>query len=97
MSQVNYYVYILTNSRNTVLYIGVTNDLARRISEHKLKLIKGFTSKYNVDKLVYYETFSDPNQAIHREKELKGWLRSKKISLINSINLGFKDLSLEWE
>ena len=97
MSHVNYYVYILTNSRNTVLYIGVTNDLARRISEHKLKLIKGFTSKYNIDKLVYYETFSDPNQAIHREKELKGWLRSKKISLINSVNPDFKDLSLEWE
>jgi putative endonuclease len=97
MSQENYYVYILTNSRNTVLYIGVTNDLARRISEHKLKLIKGFTSKYNVDKLVYYETFSDPSQVIHREKELKGWLRSKKILLINSINPSFKDLSLGWE
>ena len=72
-----YYVYILTNFNNKVLYIGVTNDLNRRIYEHKNKLIDGFTKKYNVNKLVYYEEYKDVNEAISREKQLKGWKRQK--------------------
>lgn len=87
-----YYVYIATNSRNTVLYTGVTNDLTRRISEHKQKLIPGFTTKYNVIKLVYYEVFSSPEEAIAAEKKIKGWTRNKKIDLIRSTNPEFKDL-----
>ena len=71
ISMKSYYVYILTNKNNSVLYVGVTNDIVRRIWEHKSKLIEGFTKKYNVDKLVYYEKFDDPNSAIAREKQLK--------------------------
>ena len=73
-----YYIYILTNNNNTVLYTGVTNDLVRRIHEHKNKLIKGFTEKYNVDKLVYYEVFDYIELAIRREKQIKGYSRVKK-------------------
>ena len=87
-----YYVYILTNKNNHVLYIGVTNNLARRIFEHKQKLVKGFTSKYNVDKLVYFETFSDPINAIQREKSLKNLIRLKKVSLIRSTNPNFEEI-----
>ena len=78
-----YYVYILTNSSNNVLYVGVTNDLERRCYEHKQKLIKGFTQKYNVDKLVYFEVFDSIELAIFREKQIKGYSRSKKNVLIN--------------
>ena len=74
------------NKHNTVIYIGVTNDLARRISEHKQKLIKGFTEKYNLDKLVYYEHFTQIKDAISREKCLKGWRRERKIELIKKVN-----------
>ena len=81
-----YYVYIMSNKRNTTLYIGVTDDLERRVIEHKSGLIPGFTKKYNCDKLVYYETFSDINQAIDREKQLKGWTRIRKDTLIDSVN-----------
>ena len=88
----NFYVYIMTNKHNTVLYTGVTNDLIKRGYEHKEKTIKGFTSKYNVDKLVYYEHFADINQAIKREKQIKGWIRQKKIELINSFNKNWEDL-----
>ena len=91
----NYYVYLLSNEART-LYIGVTNNLERRISEHKSKLIKGFTKKYNLTKLVYYETTTDIRDAIYREKQLKGWLRSKKISLIEKENPGWDDLSSSW-
>ncbi len=91
----DYYVYIITNKSKT-LYIGVTNDLSRRIYEHKNKIIDGFTKKYNISKLVYYETFNDPNEAIRREKQIKGWLRIKKIKLIESMNPDWKDLSDEW-
>jgi len=91
----DYYVYIITNKSKT-LYIGVTNDLSRRIYEHKNKIIDGFTKKYNISKLVYYETFNDPNEAIRREKQIKGWLRIKKIKLIESVNPDCKDLSDEW-
>ncbi len=81
-----YYIYILTNKTNSVVYIGVTNDLVRRCHEHKMKLIKGFTEKYNVDKLVYYEVFDDINLAIAREKQLKGYSRAKKDLLIDKAN-----------
>lgn len=75
----NYYVYILTNWNNTVMYIGVTNDLVRRLYEHKNKLYDGFTKKYNLNKLVYFELFFDINEAIKREKEIKKWRREKRI------------------
>ena len=91
-----YYVYIITNKRNTVLYTGVTGDLEERVYQHKNKLITGFTSKYNVNKLVYYEEFDYIDNAITREKQIKGWLRRKKISLIQSINPEFKDLAQGW-
>jgi putative endonuclease len=81
-----YYIYILANKNNTVLYTGVTNDLVRRIHEHKNKLIKGFTEKYNVDKLVYYEIFDFIELAINREKQIKGYSRSKKDLLIDQKN-----------
>jgi len=81
-----YYVYILTNKHNTVLYTGITNDLKRRVYEHKEKLVDGFTKKYNITKLVYYEVFEDPENAILREKQIKAGSRQKKIGLINSIN-----------
>jgi putative endonuclease len=90
-----YYVYIMTNKSRT-LYIGVTNNLMRRVYEHKHKLVPGFTSKYNIQFLVYYETGNDINEAIAREKQIKGWLRSKKIALIDSMNPKWKDLSEEW-
>jgi putative endonuclease len=79
------------------LYIGVTNDLMRRVYEHKNKLIKGFTSKYNITKLVYHEEYGDIEKAIAREKQIKGWTRKKKITLIESINPEWKDFNEEWE
>jgi len=88
-----YFVYILTNKSNKVLYIGVTNDLIRRIFEHKNKLVEGFTKKYNLLKLVYYETTKDIESAIIREKQLKNWHREWKMNLINQFNPGWKDLS----
>ena len=91
-----YYVYLLTNQNNTVLYTGVTNDLQRRLYEHKKGINKGFTSYYNVNKLVYFEQFNDSNEAIKREKQIKGWTRAKKNALVNIENTEWKDLSLEW-
>jgi putative endonuclease len=90
-----YYVYIMTN-RSRTLYTGVTNDLERRVYEHKQKLIPGFTAKYNIDCLVYYEATEDVNAAIYREKQIKGWLRAKKMALIESMNPEWADLSLAW-
>ena len=90
-----YYIYIMTNKSRT-LYTGVTNNLERRISEHKQKLIPGFTSKYNITRLVYYEEYSDIRDTIAREKQIKGWLREKKIALIESENPEWKDLSEAW-
>jgi len=87
-----YYVYVMTNKNNTVLYTGVTNDLIRRVYEHKQKLINGFTRKYNVTKLVYFEVFRDIKNAIMREKQIKAGSRSKKIELINRINSKWNDL-----
>ncbi|MDJ0676927.1 MAG: GIY-YIG nuclease family protein [Calothrix sp. MO_167.B42] len=92
----HYYLYIMTNNYNTVLYTGVTNDLQRRIYEHKSKLIEGFTKKYNITKLVYYEIYEDAYTAISREKQIKGGSRQKKIDLVNSLNPGWKDLYEEF-
>jgi len=91
-----YYVYILTNKTNKVFYIGVTNDLLRRMYEHKNKLIEGFTKRYNLMKLVHYETTSDVQSAITREKQLKNWHRNWKINLIKESNSEWKDLSMEF-
>ena len=91
-----YYVYILTNKRNTVLYTGVTNNLERRLYEHKNKMVEGFTAKYNVNKLVYYEETGEVVSALTREKQIKGWLRIKKEALINTVNPEWKDLSEDW-
>jgi putative endonuclease len=87
-----YYVHILTNSRDTVLYTGVTNDLARRVFEHREKQTSGVTSRYNVGKLVYYEAFGEVTAAIAREKQIKAGSRAKKIALINGMNPGWRDL-----
>ena len=89
-----YYVYILTNWNNKVIYIGVTNNLERRIYEHKNKLIDGFTKKYNVNKLVYAEEINDIKSALRREKELKKWRREKKDKLVESVNPEWKELSI---
>ena len=88
-----YYVYILTNKSNNVLYIGVTNDLERRMYKHKNKMVNGFTKKYNLNKLVYFETTTDVRGALEREKQLKNWHRSWKINLVNEFNSEWKDLS----
>ena len=87
-----YYVYIMTNKNNRVLYTGITNDLKRRVYEHKEKLVGGFTKKYNLSKLVYYEIFEDPENAILREKKIKAGSRQKKIDLINALNGKWQDL-----
>ena len=92
----HYWVYIITNTHNTVLYVGVTNNLERRIYEHKHKVIKGFSLKYNLHKLVYYEETHDITASIAREKQIKGWTRIKKNILINELNPTWNDLSLEW-
>jgi putative endonuclease len=91
----DYYIYLLTNKYSTVLYKGVTNDLGRRVDEHKSKLHEGFTKKYNVDRLVYYEVYSDINDAIDREKQIKKWSRKKKVELIKKFNPSWKDLYSE--
>ena len=88
----SYCTYILSNKNDTVLYVGMTNNLMRRVWEHKSKLIAGFTKKYNVDKLVYFESFDNPEEAIKREKQLKAGPRKKKIELINNLNPEWKDL-----
>jgi putative endonuclease len=90
-----YYIYIMAN-RSKTLYIGVTNNLERRLYEHKHLLVAGFTSTYKMTRLVYFEEMSDVYAAIAREKHLKGWLRAKKVALIESINPGWRDLSEEW-
>jgi len=91
-SQNQYHVYIMTNKSGT-LYTGVTNNLKKRVFEHKNKLIPGFTKKYNIACLIYFETFGDVYSAIAREKVIKGWLRKKKIELIRETNPNWKDLA----
>ena len=86
----------MTNEKNSVLYTGVTNNLRRRVYEHKNKIIKGFTAKYNICKLVWYEEFRNIQDAIRQEKRIKGWLRRKKIALIEGMNSEWKDLSEGW-
>ena len=93
----NYYVYILTNWDDSVMYIGVTNNLERRLYEHHNHLADGFTKKYNVHKLVYYEYTNDVYSALAREKQLKGWTRTKKNTLVTKANPTWKDLSKEWK
>ena len=90
-----YYVYIMTNKSGT-LYVGMTNDLERRVQEHKAKQVPGFTSKYNINQLVYYESFSSVNDAIAAEKRIKGWKREKKAALITPSNPHWEDLSADW-
>ena len=86
------YIYLLANKHNNVLYTGVTSDLIRRVYEHKNKLVKGFTQKYNVDRLVYYEACANIVMAIEREKQIKAWSRKKKDDLINALNPEWDDL-----
>ena len=88
-----FYVYILTNNYNRVLYTGVTDNIARRILEHQTKKYEGFTRRYNTDKLVYYELHLNGSESIAREEQIKGWIRKKKIDLINSINPDWVDLT----
>lgn len=91
----HYYVYIMTN-RSRTLYVGVTNNLERRVFEHKNHLVKGFTSRCRIETLVYYEMTADVEVAIAREKQIKGWLRSKKVALIDSMNPEGDDLAVTW-
>jgi putative endonuclease len=91
-----YYVYLMTNRNDKVMYVGVTNDLRRRIFEHRNKLVKGFTEKYNVHKLVYFEETEDVTVAIEREKEVKKWRREKKNQLVIKTNPTWSDLSVQW-
>ena len=93
--QLSYYVYILTNATHSTLYIGVTKDIYRRTSEHYEKVVDGFAEKYNINKLIYVEEYNSINDAIQREKQLKGWTRKKKESLINLLNPNWKDLLRE--
>ncbi|MGD8780845.1 MAG: GIY-YIG nuclease family protein [Ignavibacteria bacterium] len=95
MNPKTYYIYLLTNWNNKVIYVGMTNDLQRRIYEHKNKLIDGFTKKYNVDKLVYYEYTNDVNSAITREKEIKKWRREKKNKLVESKNPKWEEITID--
>ena len=92
-----YYVYVLTNWDDSVMYIGVTSNLPKRLYEHRNHLTDGFTKKYNVHKLVYFEQTTDVNSAIAREKQLKGWTRKKKNDMIARINPEWKDLSANWD
>jgi len=91
----DYYVYTMA-SRSRTLYTGVTNNLERRVAQHKLKLVSGFTARYRVDRLVYFEHNGDIRAAIQREKQIKGWTREKKLALIKSMNPGWCDLSDGW-
>jgi len=93
--QYQYYIYIMTNKSGT-LYVGLTGNIKKRVYEHKNKLVEGFAKKYNIDKLVYLEMFGDVYSAIAREKTIKGWLRKKKLQLIETTNPDWVDLSKDW-
>ena len=97
MQKHDYYVYILTSINNKVMYVGVTNNLIRRLFEHTSKINPGFTAQYNVNKLVYFEHTNDIKAAIKREKTIKGWRREKKNALVNTQNPEWKDLSENWK
>lgn len=90
-----YYVYIMANKSRT-LYTGVTNDLEKRVYQHKHKLAPGFTSRYNITRLVWFESFTEIDEALEAEKRIKGWLRRKKVALVESENPHWRDLALEW-
>lgn len=90
-----YYVYIMAN-KSRMLYAGATNNLERRVLQHRRQLVRGFTAQYDINRLVYYETFGEVLDAIGREKQIKGWLRARKIALIESVNRDWKDLSQGW-
>lgn len=91
-----YYVYILTNHNGKVMYVGVTNDLVRRLNEHKRELIRGFTKRYHIHKLVFYTSYEHPSDAIACEKRIKGWRREKKNALVSQANPEWRDLSEDW-
>ena len=91
----HFYVYIMASERRT-LYTGMTNDLERRVYEHKHKLVPGFTRRYNITRLVYFEEYRTAKDAIYREKQIKGWLRAKKIALVETMNPTWEDLSETW-
>jgi putative endonuclease len=91
-----YYVYILSNS-SEMLYVGVTNNLARRVYEHRKKLVPGHTGRYDISRLIYFESTANVAAAIAREKQIKGWIRAKKIALIGAQNPGWVDLSADWD
>ncbi len=91
-----YFVYIMA-SKSRVLYVGMTNDLQRRVHEHQQKIVEGFTLRYNVTRLIYFESTNDVNVALAREKQIKAWRRSKKTALIESVNPTWADLSEEWK
>jgi putative endonuclease len=90
-----YYVYIM-GSKTGTLYVGTTSDIKRRVYEHKSHLLPGFTDKYNIERLLYFEAIGDPASAINREKQIKAWRREKKVALIDSINPSWEDLSEDW-
>jgi putative endonuclease len=90
-----YYVYIM-GSKTGTLYVGMTNDIKRRVYEHKNHLIPGFTNKYNIERLLYFEAIGEPASAINREKQIKTWRREKKVALIDSVNPSWEDLSEDW-
>jgi putative endonuclease len=91
----DYYVYVMTNNSGT-LYIGVTNDIARRVREHQLGLKRGFTQRYRMTRLLYVESATDVRDALQREKQLKGWTRKRKLDLVRSLNPEWRDLSQDW-
>lgn len=92
-----YFIYITTNKRNSLFYTGLAKNLTRRTWQHKYSLLNGFTKKYNLDKLIYYENFLTEKEAVNREKQIKKWSRIKKINLIKTINPEFRDLSDDWQ
>ena len=92
-----YFVYILTNWSNSVLYIGITNDLMRRLAQHRAEVVDSFSKRYHTHKLIYFETTTDVRAALESEKQLKGWTRSKKTALIQTMNPKWLDLSSSWE